>query len=155
MGRSVSTPRDAIAVCYRDISDFGRVIDEDGNITDEYCEWQSADDFEYFLYDIATEAKAQWKSFNECDYWVGREDHAILENNFAYIGVSTYCGLAAVWLMPKTEELLGTGYSEDVAMATLAENWCTRIAKNFEKKFGQYVKVGTFSNGEAVYEKAA
>lgn len=156
MGRSVSTPRDVIAVCYRDISDFGYELDDDCNVVgDVFDDWLYQDDFENFLYDINYEAKQQWKSFTDCDKWVGREDHAILENDFAYIGVSVYCGLAAVWLMPKTEELLNTGYADDAAKANLADNWCNRIAKNFEKKFGQYVKVGTFSNGEAIYKKAA
>jgi hypothetical protein len=142
MGRSVSTPYGAVAVGFVDVSEFGRVVDEDGNVTDEYCEWQSSDDWEWFTYDVAFRAKKKWKSFGECEYWVGREDKAILENEFAYVGVSEYCGCAAVWLLPKDEH-------------QLAEAWCNKIAKNFEKEFAAMVKVGTFSNGEAVYKKVA
>jgi hypothetical protein len=155
MGRSVSYPSNTAAVCFRDVSSFGYVMDEDGNVTDEHDEWQGQDDWDWFVESIKNDATEKWSSFSECDEWVGREDHAILENNFAYIGVSEYCGLAAVWLLPKTEALLNTGYSEDSAMANLSENWCKRIAKNFEKLFGEYVKVAVMSNGEGVYKKVA
>lgn len=143
MGRSVSTPSGAIAVCYRDVSSFGYDIDDEGNVLYDNYDWAIAEDsWDWFLDGITTDASNRWGSFYKSDEWVGREDRAILENTYAYIGVSEYCGLAAVWLLPKYDE-------------PLAESWCARIAKNFNKMFGEYAKVGTFSNGESVYEKIA
>jgi hypothetical protein len=153
MGRSVSSPRNATTVCFRDISSFGEVYDEENNLTEEYDECQSAYDWECFVEMLQEDAKAKWPSFDATDEWVGREDHAILENNFAYIGVSEYCGLVSIWLLPKTEDLLNTGYDADVKMANLASAWCNRVSGNFETLFAEYRKVATASNGEAFYEK--
>ena len=141
MGRSVSYPSNTAAVCFRDVSSFGYMIDDEGNTTDEYDQCQGQDDWEWFVDSIKEDAMNKWASMSECNKWVDREDRAILENNFAYIGVSEYCGLASVWLLPKDE--------------ALAANWCKRIAKNFEKMFGEYVKVASMSNGEGVYQKVA
>jgi hypothetical protein len=155
MGRSVSSPRYATTVCFRDISSFGEVYDEENNLTEEYDDCQSAHDWECFVEMLQEDGKAKWPSFDATDEWVGNEDHAILENNFAYIGVSEYCGLASIWLLPKTEDLLNTGYDADVKMANLASAWCNRVAGNFETLFAEYRKVATASNGEAYYEKVA
>lgn len=150
MGRSVSTPSNCEAVAYRDISEFGAIFEEleNGdfdydNIVD-YDSELGRDDFEFFIDGIREEAKANWASFEDCETWVGNEDRAILENGHAYIGVSEYCGLASIWLVPKEGEF------EELSAA-----WCATIAAKFERKFGEFVKVGTFSNGESVYERVA
>ena len=153
MGRSVSSPRNATTVCYRDISSFGEVYDEKNNLTEEHDDDQSTFDWECFVEGIQEDGKAQWPSFETSDKWVSSVYKSILENNFAYIGVSEYCGVAAVWLLPKTEDLLNTGYEADVKMANLASAWCNRVAGNFESLFAEYRKVATASNGEAFYEK--
>ena len=157
MGRSVSYPIDCSAICFRDVSGFGYEYDEETGETNfnNFDEFQAQDDFEWFIDDIRYQAKAKWKTFDECDTWLDREDHAILENNFAYIGVSEYCGCASVWLKSKADNLKDGDYSDDISLANLAEAWCNRIAKNFESMFGEYRKIGTFSNGEAVFEKIA
>lgn len=138
MGRSVSTPRDCTAVCYQDASHLEDIFD-----------------WEYFVDAIKENAKSLFPSMRDCDEWIGREDHAILENNFAYIGVSEYCGLVAIWLKSKAEDYEGSYYVEDVRMASLASSWCNRIIPSFESAFSQYKRVGRFSNGEAIYEKIA
>lgn len=143
MGRSVSYASGSVAVCFRDVSSFGYGIDEDGEVNyDDYDSWSAEDSWEMFVEGIVYDAINKWSSFSPTDEWVGREDHAILENTYAYIGVSEYCGLAAVWLLPKEDN-------------PLAENWCEQISKNFEKMFGEYRKIGSMSNGEGVYEKIA
>lgn len=127
MSRSVSYASGAKAVCYRDVSD----IDVDFG-------W---DDFKD---DLRSIGKANWASFYDSDVWVGREDKAILENKFAYIGVSEYCGLASVWLVAK---------DDDYVNPNIRDAWIDRISAKFDKVFGELVKVGTFSNGESVYQK--
>ena len=82
---------------------------------------------------------------SECEEWLDREDLAIAENGHAYFGVSEYCGCAAVWIVAKTDY-----YGDE---HPLAEAWVKRVAAKFDANFGDYRKIGTFSNGEAVYEQ--
>lgn len=134
MGRSVSIPHRAIAVCYLDISGY-----------DEFdFESDIESDIEYYQDSI----KSLWKSFEPCDEWLDREDRAILENELAYVGVSTYCGLMSLWLVPKEDEYGYYPQNDNLAVA-----FCNRIAEKFERTFSQFNKIGTFSNGEAVFER--
>ncbi len=138
MGRSVSTPSGCTAICYQDASD----------VEDEI-------DFQMFVESLQERAKEKWQSFEEADRWLGREDHVILENELAMIGVSEYCGLVAIWLKSKHEDLDGSYYAEEASRAPLAEKWAELISGNFDKMFSQYNKIGTFSNGESVFQLAA
>ena len=153
MGRSVSYPSKCEEVCFRDISYMGYTdIDEDGNeITlDTYDESLGQIEWEIFVEDIQHRAKEQWRSLQESEKWIGREDKAILENRFCYIGVSEYCGMAAVWLVPKQDFGCYDTYEGNFAGA-----WCGQISKKFRTMFNEYVKVGSFSNGEGIYQKVA
>src|SRR5512142_214579 len=96
------------------------------------------DDWEDFIADIRNAAQERWPSLRECDHWLDREDHAILENRFAYVGVSEYCGLASLWIVVK-------GDPYDDRIAALAGAWVAKIAKKFDALFGELVHVGTFS----------
>ena len=156
MGRSVSTPSNCNEIAYRDVTWMGYEFDEE---TQEYdysdcdqdmAQWQWGD----FVDMIREDAKAQWTSFDDCDKWLGREDRVLLENTFAYIGVSEYCGLAAIWLKSKHDELDGSWYADEQRIANMADAWCNKICAKFNEMFGEYKLVGRFSNGEAVYEKA-
>lgn len=140
MGRSVSYPRNAV-VAFRRFD----VYDEDGNVMEEPDEDQVCWAWDDLVEDVRTHSKTLWPSLSDCDVWVGREDHALLQNDHAYVGVSEYCGLVAVWVVPRT----------DIEHEALAANWCGQIANRFKATWGEYVKVATFSNGEAVYQKAA
>ena len=131
MSRSVSHPIGAV-VCFRDVTDF------------EY------DDWDWFIESIADSAKEAFPSMEDADKWLDREDHAILENSFAYIGVSEQCGLASVWMVRKENDLY---YAEDIAIDNLADNWIGLVENKFYKLFGEYRKIGTASNGEAFFEK--
>ena len=136
MGRSVSAPSEARVVCYRDVSEF-----------DEY-----GDDWSWFVESLQETVRFEWPSFTDCDKWIGREDHALAENSLCYIGVSEYCGCAAIWIASKKEELLSSDYGPQPE-ANLCDGFIEKIRPKFEKRFGEFVKVATFSNGEAVYEK--
>jgi hypothetical protein len=148
MGRSVSYPSDCTKVCFQDISRQGYESDEG-----DYDEVLGMFDWDDFVADLKDTATGRWTSLEECDEWLGDEDHAILENDFCYIGVSTYCGCAAVWLRSKADDLRDDYYPELQSKANLAEHWCDSIADKFEELFGEYRKIATFSNGEAVFEK--
>jgi hypothetical protein len=77
--------------------------------------------------------------------WDGRETRIILENDLCQIGLSEYCGLVSVSIR----------VNEYYEYYNIAESWINRI--NFEKvlneKFNALHKIGTFSNGESIYER--
>jgi len=129
MGRSVSTPPNCEAVAY------------------QHMDFEDEIDWEMFVEDIRFIATSLWPSLDETDEWVGREDHALLENQHCYIGVSEYCGLIAIWLQVKED--MNNDHPE------LSRHWCGQISKRFVETFGELRKVGTFSNGEAVFERIA
>ena len=121
MGRSVSTPRGTVYTSYA-------VLD---------------DDFQEVM-------RQAFPSMSECDELVGREDRAVLENTFAYIGVSEYCGLVAMWICEKELDW------RDEHMVGLRDRWLSQIQQKFRKAaqgcFGQaLIKQGAFSNGKAIF----
>lgn len=128
MGRSVSYGSGAVEVCFRDVSDFTGEWD-----WDSFIEWIRETAFEL------------WPTVEDADHWLDREDHVVAENEHCFIGFSEYCGLASIWLVPR----------DDRDYPALADHWCRQIAPKFQKVFGDLVRVGTFSNGESVYERKA
>ena len=123
MARSVSVPRAAIATAYMDIS------------------WVATeDDFDFHIDNIRTELRSKWKSLTECNKWIGNECDAILENELVYVCVSTYESIQALFILPKADKL-GFGVA-----------WARKIGQKFVEMFGELRRVGTFSNGESVFE---
>lgn len=131
MSRSVSYPSGAI-VAFRE-------VDEDE------LEW-----FDETIADLRDWIQEVFPSFEPEDTWLGQEDHAIAANRFAYFGVSTYGSVMALWIVPRE---FSDYYSDERSMAPLASEWVTRAAPRFLSTFGTLRKLGTFSNGEAVYER--
>ena len=129
MSRSVSYASGSVAVAYQTLQDQSEDDDFGAEIFDDVIE------------DIQEYAPTLWPSFEKTDKWLDREDHAILSNRHAYIGISEYCGLVSVWLVPRDEE------------NNLANQWCASITKKFHKAFGTLNKIGTASNGEAFFER--
>ena len=136
MGRSVSYPHNAVAVTYRE-------LDTDESV-DEFIAQENWDDLVDWIRETA---QKQWSSFSLCDTWLDKEDHAILENGHAYLGVSEYVGIVSVWLVPKDDR-----YGN---YQPLAHCWCEQIADKFKKTFGTFNRIGTFDNGESVYERSS
>jgi len=126
VGRSVSYASGSLIKVYKDVSDL-----------DDSWQWEE------FLEGIYSGLVERYPSLYPCDKWLGREDKAIAQNNLVYIGVSEYCGLACLWVVPK----------DTCDRPELAEAWCDRIREGFERTFGEYEKLGSFSNGEAIYRK--
>lgn len=130
MGRSVSYLGDATYIAYFDVS-----CD---------CEDGSCYHWEDFTEDITDQLQDKFQSLEECDRWEGNEDHIILENTFVEIGISEYCGLASVSV--RVHEDIDEG------RRGLAERFIGAVETKL-KDMSQLKKVGTFSNGEGVYER--
>lgn len=159
MGRSVSTPSNCQAVARKDTGYFGYDYNDEKQAYDfdaGYSEFQAEDDYDFLKESIIESAQEQWPSFVVVnDKWLGREDRVLLENDLAYIGVSEYCGLTAVWLKSKFDELDGSYYAEEASRAPLSKNFVAQIEAKFMDMFNEYNKVGTFCNGDVLLEKAA
>lgn len=134
MGRSVSVPTGAAVVVYADFSG------------------QDSDDWDCTIANLKAELRAVFPSLLPCSTWLDREYHAVLCNNHAHVTVSEYCGLVAVCIVPR-----GYDYNDPSALAV---HWCEQAEARFRKIVaenfgGALVKLGTFSNGEAIFRKAA
>jgi hypothetical protein len=135
MGRSVSYPNDNAAVCFT-------TFEPEDTTGETTFEW------EWFVENIQVKAQSAWPSMEPCDKWLDREDHAILENAHAYIGVSEYCGVVSIWLVSKADEMCC--YPSEAA---LADGWCTRVSNNFKAVFTDLELIGRASNGEAFFQR--
>lgn len=83
--------------------------------------------------------------------WDGRETSIIAENNFCEIGLSEYCGFVSVSI-----RVIEDNYVHKYEK--LAERWIDKIWPKIEaamlERYGKKLlrKIGSFSNGEGVYE---
>lgn len=124
---------------------MGRSVSYPSNAVVAYNTWEADEDADFqwdVIDDLVNYAPTLWPSLTPCDRWLGREDHAVLENEHAYVGVSEYCGLVAYWIVAKDTD------------NGLAERWVAQVAPKFVKTFGRLRRLGTFSNGEAIFEAA-
>lgn len=138
MGRSVSYPAGSI-VCY--------TLLDDCDDSDE-AQWA----YEWLCDDLVARARAAFPSFDPQQGWRGREDRILLRNAYADFGVSTYSGLAAVWIAERED---GPYWEEDMRSGrhARAEYWLRQIAPKFDDLFGDLDCLGHFSNGEGVYRR--
>jgi len=92
----------------------------------------------------------KYPSLDEANEWDG-ETRVILENSLVQIGISEYCGLVSVSI--RTND---SNYEYE----SLAENFIDRTWGNMVKLMRRSTyheplsKVGTFSNGNSIFEKA-
>jgi hypothetical protein len=113
--------------------------------TDETSLTISWDDFQE---DLTESLIAYYPSLTPCDKWLGRgrsEDHAILENDLVYIGVSEYCRLVSLWVIAKENDYTT---ARDLNMAN---GFISRIKPGFEATFGELQSMGRASNGEQFF----
>jgi hypothetical protein len=143
MGRGVSRLNNAQHVLYLDYS-----YEDDSDMDQFY--------WEEFKVEIM-------ECFNNCpslvaprkDKWDGRETIIILENSLAEVGIAEYCGLVSVSIRPR----MGDMVSYDDEYVNLGRKWIDQvwpgIIRNFKEAFptSMLTKLGTFSNGEAIYQK--
>lgn len=177
MGRGVSSLSNATTVVYQDVSWIGM---EQG-ATCEHCneyyyhpyedesEYETThccgteltyedvyredhDDWDWFIEGLVYQFTTKYPSLTQCDRWEGREDYIFLENELIEVGVAEYCGLASISVRPiDNEERYYT--QGEAGKANLANRMAGYVAKWMDATIGDSSKVGTFSNGESVYEK--
>jgi hypothetical protein len=150
MGRSVDYLNRSERVNYFDwpiLSVYDPETDRDVE-TDEY------EDASIVIEDIQEYIRSIFPGFDPCSRWDGRETHIILEGYGVEIGLSEYCGLASLSVRVDEGPL---EYSEDdEAYETdrqKALNWISENWDEASKYWNKYRKIGTFSNGEGVFEK--
>ncbi len=154
MGRSVSTPHNATVVAYSWIEvescEQDRESYSDDQDRESYgCEdeYAAQDAFDSMVEDLTEYAPTLWPSLRKCDKntWLGREDHALLENDLCFMGISEYCGCVAYWIVPKDGE----------EVENLSANWIGQIEPKFLKTWGRMNSIGRASNGEQFFQKVA
>ena len=135
MGRSVSYPPGAI-VAFRTL--------ENGHEDD--WEWE----YECLNEEVIETARCTFPSLEPCDGWRSREDRILLRNAFADCGISTYCGLVAIWLAERDD---GGYWNADAyhSRSGRAQRWLSQVASRFEATFGELRIIGRFSNGETIF----
>ena len=150
MGRSVDYLNRSERVNYFDWPTLS-VYDED---TDRDIETDELEDASIVIEDIQEYIRSIFPCFDPCSRWDGRETHIILEGYGLEIGLSEYCGLASLSVRVDEGPL---EYSEDdEAYETdrqKALNWINENWDEASKYWNKYRKIGTFSNGEGVFEK--
>ena len=117
-----------------------------------YFEWpsyecdegeQHYEDSQWVIDCIQESIKSEYPEFYNEDKWDGRETHIILSGYGVEVGLSEYCGLATLSIRVEDDT---SDEVEDIE-AWIDVNW-----DNISLGYNMYRKIGTFSNGEAIYE---
>lgn len=135
MGRSVSYLRGARRIAYFEWPTWET---EDGGT--EY------EDHVFVVDDIRENIKAELPEYGNEQKWDGRETSIILSGYGTEIGLSEYCGLTSLSVRVNTEEVEG----EEIEKV---EKWIDDNWDKISRFYDEYAKVGSFSNGESVFEK--
>lgn len=150
MGRSVSYLRNAEKVNYFNWPTLEAYNDE----TNEYQETDEYEDADWVIENIQETFIYKFPEFDRANDWDGREDHIILKGYGVEIGLSEYCGLASLSVRINEKELeycdTDQEYQEarDQALSWINDHW-----DEASKHWNLYRKIGSFSNGEGVFEK--
>lgn len=148
MSRSVSYPHDTAALVFTSFEHKDAARDSD-------CQLGVCECWGDFIDNLTSSMHAAFPSLDHTDTWTSREDHAILANAHCYVGISEYCGLVSVWAILRPD-ILDAASDEEFAEARI---WCDTLdagafANAVRAANGEILrKVGTFSNGESVYER--
>jgi hypothetical protein len=138
MGRSVSYLQNA-----------ERVVYFQSNLEDEF-------DYEFLIDDIVQSIKYRYPQFNFTpNKWDGDETRIILQNddNSLQIGYSEYCGLSSLSIRINPSYFDAFFNDEEVEQVeNELKNWIEKNDDIFQD-FNELTKIGTFSNGEAVFGK--
>jgi len=132
MGRSVSVPNGAVMAAFQNLSDTYDL--------DTFDDW----DWDFVTDELTDQFLEMSPSAYRNQEWAGREDRVLAENGLVQFGCSTYCGLMSIWLIPRYDD-----------QDNLVTGWVNRIRPRFEAAFSSLRRIGTFSNGEGIYERVA
>jgi hypothetical protein len=116
-------------------------------------ESEFSEDWDDMILNLQCEIKAKLPSYYKADGWDNRETKIILENSLCNIGISEYCGLVSLSVAPKEDF-----YDRPFNMEKFACHHANQIEKTLRKVLEDLGltslrKVGSFSNGEAIFEK--
>ena len=137
MGRSVSFPAGAIVAF--------------ATLEVEYPDdWEF--EFDWLVDDLRSRAATAFPSLKDRDGWRGREDRIVMRNALADFGVSTYCGLIAIWIVER-EDAAYLDADWRIARSPRARRWLSQIAPRFDALFGEFDLVGRLSNGESIFRR--
>jgi len=150
MGRSVNCLSNAEYVIYFSADWIN--LDEEG----EYDEYQSMHNWEDFMINLNFSICNKLKSYYEVEKWDNNETKIFLKNELAEIGISEYCGLYSLSIRARDDEFY---YNADNIKEGIAKHHCQQVRKTLEKALtdsGATIlnRLGTFSNGCGVFEKA-
>ena len=134
MSRSVAVPNNVCVVAYA----YFEENEDEGDDAANYL-WQFAKE------EFITELLGKYSSLHEVSDWIEQDCHVLLENKYAQIGISEYCGVVACWAKPKDYletpvDGLAVAFCSKVRLASPARNFGTLISL-----------VGRCSNGYCVY----
>jgi hypothetical protein len=147
MGRSVSYHSDRQALIY---IAYGSATNDDGDYIDDY-EIQS-DTWENFMEYVTEVIQEVCPSMAPSESeWQGNEVRKFLENGLASVWVSEYSGLVSLSFVPASGDYVDQGRTN------LGAHWIDQVVPKIEARLKQHKtkvlnKVGSFSNGEGVYE---
>lgn len=149
MGRSVNYLDNAEVVLFFP-------FENDKNEAGEYDADLASIFWDDMIVNLTYTIKAKLPSYSITDKWGNRETRIILENNLCSIGISEYCGLVSLSVSPRDSENLN---SFDTFRNNFAIHHANQIKGTLERVLHDLGlknlhKVGTFSNGEAVFELA-
>jgi hypothetical protein len=96
--------------------------------------------FQEMVSELRDSISDMFPSFAFADSWIGREEHAILENGLGQIVLCEYMGLCSLSFVP-------TGEREGLSL-----KFAEQIKPKIEKQYARLRFVARFSNGEAMYE---
>ena len=110
-----------------------------------------SDDFRDYLDWLSEEVTRLWPSFDPADRWIGKELHVIAENAHSIVAVAEYCDLISINLGANYDR--DTYWDDSSDFAGLGAHWRSQVESKFLETFSELTKIGTFSNGESVYQK--
>jgi hypothetical protein len=149
MGRSVNYLNRALLISYFEWPTLWIYNEETG--IDENSD-ELMDGYEV-RQDIQESIISEFPEYEYSKKWDNNETAIILTGYGTEIGLSEYCGLATLSI--RIDENLLAYYEQDEyneqydkIEAWINENWAKISAG-----YNEYNKIGTFSNGESVYEK--
>jgi hypothetical protein len=146
MGRSVIYLDNAEVVLYFP-------IENEYNEAGEFDEDLSQMIWDDMIDNLTCEIKKRLPSYYEVkDKWGNRETRIILENSLCSIGISEYCGLVSLSVAPRENESDEWHERFAIRHANNIKNTLEKVLSDLGLK--NLHKVGTFSNGEAVFELA-
>jgi hypothetical protein len=145
MGRSVNYLDNAEVVLYFP-------FDDDKNEAGEYDENLASLFWDDMIDNLTYSIKAKLPSYYKTDKWGNRETRIILENSLCNIGISEYCGLVSLSVAPKNNEYDAWHEAFALRHANQIKGTLERVLHDLGLK--NLHRIGTFSNGEAVFELA-